>query len=98
MVSYRALPPKEPFDLSQTQDLSAGGVMLTTPKRFPPGTLLELTLKLPFVAERVKLEATVVACREVIPNMLYRTHLCFHQLDKAFFKDLAAFIRKQLGQ
>jgi hypothetical protein len=97
VISYKIKQIPNNFDLSQTKNVSQGGVLLTTNRKFIPGTILTLTVKFPFVSQRINLTATVVDSQEVAKNLLYNTRLCFDHLDKKFFLELGAFIKKQLG-
>lgn len=96
VVSYKIKGMADPFDLSQTKNISQGGALLTTNKRFPPGTQLALTIKFPFVSQRINLTATVVDSREVTKDLIYNTRLCFDQSDARFFEVLGSFIKKEL--
>jgi hypothetical protein len=98
VVSYKIKQIPENYDLSQTKDVGQGGVLLTTNQKFAPGTLLALTVKFPFVPQRIEVDATVVGSREVAKNMIYETRLSFLRLNKKFFQELGQFIEERLGE
>lgn len=98
MVSYKVKQIPENYDLSQTKNVGQGGVLLTTNRKFDPGTQLALTIKFPFVPQRIEIEATVVDSKEVAKNMIYETRLAFIRLNKKFFEELGKFIEERLGE
>jgi hypothetical protein len=98
VVSYRVKHIPDNYDLSQTKNVGQGGVLLTTNQKFAPGTLLALTIKFPFVPQRIEIDATVVGSREMAKNMIYETRLSFIRLNKKFFEELGQFIEERLGE
>jgi hypothetical protein len=98
MVSYKIKQIPENYDLSQTKNVGPGGMLLTTNQKFIPGTQLTLTVKFPFVPQRIEIEATVVGSREVAKNMIYETRLSFIRLNKKFFEELGQFIEERLSE
>jgi hypothetical protein len=97
VVSYKIKHIPDHYDLSQTKDVGQGGVLLTTNQKFVPGTILALTVKFPFVPQRIEIEATVVDSREVAKNVIYETRLSFLRLNKKFFEELGKFIEERLS-
>ena len=93
VVSYRLLKEAEVADISQSANLSRGGMLLTTNKSFPKGTLLKLFMKLPLVRKKISLVAKVVACQEITPGLIYKTRLSFYntpqEIEKMFEEALA---------
>ena len=49
MVSYRVKAEVDNYDISQTRNLSLGGMMLTTNREFSLGTVLAIDIRLPFL-------------------------------------------------
>ena len=97
VVSYKIKRIPDYYDLSQTKNVGQGGMLLTTNQKFAPGTQLILTVKFPFVPQRIEIEATVVDSREVAKNMIYETRLSFIRLNKKFFQELGKFIEERLS-
>jgi hypothetical protein len=98
VTSYKIKQIPNEFDLSQTKNVGQGGVLLTTNRKFTPGTLLTLMVKFPFVQQRLEVSAIVVDSKEVAKNLIYETRLSFSDLDKKFFQELGEFIGERLGK
>ncbi|MCF7872797.1 MAG: PilZ domain-containing protein [Candidatus Omnitrophica bacterium] len=98
IVSYRIIEPPSDFDLSQTKDVSQGGLFLTTNRSFDPGTLLAMTIRFPFVSEKLKLTGQVVSSYEKVKGLLYETHIRFENSDEEFLKNIGNFIKKELNK
>ena len=56
-------------DITQTKDLSEGGIFFTADKIIPPQTVLDLKLRLPTQKEAFNLEGRVVGCDEIEKNI-----------------------------
>jgi hypothetical protein len=98
MVSYRIKHIPKDYDLSQTKNVSQGGLVLTTNQKFIPGAQLDLTIKFPFVLQRVDVLGNVVDSKEIVKDMIYETRLSFVNLQPGFFEELGVFIKKHLNQ
>ncbi|MCF7873638.1 MAG: PilZ domain-containing protein [Candidatus Omnitrophica bacterium] len=98
IVSYKIIEPPSDFDLSQTKDVSQGGLFLTTNKGFEQGTLLSMTIRFPFASDKLKLTGQVVNSEEKVKNLLYETHIQFKDSDEAFLKKIGNFINKELDK
>ncbi|UCC95382.1 MAG: PilZ domain-containing protein [Candidatus Omnitrophota bacterium] len=96
VVSYRVKEIPDNCDLSQTKNVSQGGMLLTTNRRFHPGTQLAMSIRFPFVSQRINLTGEVVDSREVVRDLIYETRLRFIGVDEEFFKKLGDFIQKHL--
>ena len=98
VTSYKIKQIPDDYDLSQTKNVGQGGVLLTTNRKFAPGTQLALMIKFPFVLQRIEVTATVIDSKEVAKNVIYETRLAFADLDKKFFQELGEFIGQRLGK
>lgn len=98
VISYRIKHIPKDYDLSQTKNVSQGGLLLTTNKKFAPGTQLALTIKFPFVPQQIDVLGTVVDSKEIVKNIIYETRLFFADLNTRFFEELGVFIGKQLNK
>jgi len=78
VVSYRLMNEAEIGDISQSANLSRGGMLLTTNKFFPKGTFLKLYMKLPSARKKISLVGKVVSCQELTRGMIYKTRLSFY--------------------
>lgn len=96
VVSYRIQKMPENYDLSQTKNVSQGGLLVTTNRRFDKGTFLAITIRFPFILQRIEVTGQVVESREIVRNLIYETRVKFLDLDENFFKKLGEFIDKKL--
>ena len=96
VINYRIQELPDSYDLSQTKDVSQGGVLLTTNKSFEKGTYLTMNLRIPFVSQKIELEGKVIGSRKVVRDLVYETRVSFVGLDENFFKNLGKFIKESL--
>ena len=96
VVSYRIQEIPDGYDLSQTKDISQGGVLITTNKPFAIGTHLVMLLRIPFVPQKIEIAGEVVASNEMVRDLIYTTRVRFLGLSSDFFEKLGEFIKKSL--
>lgn len=96
VVSYRIKKPSEFFDLSQTRNISQGGLLITTNKKFDPGVVLEMAIRFPFVSERFKLTGQVVESKEKVRDLIYETHIQFKDSDEKMLREIGSFIEEKI--
>ncbi|MFH0917787.1 MAG: PilZ domain-containing protein [Candidatus Omnitrophota bacterium] len=82
IVSYRVIPNNSNADISQTKNLSLGGMLLTTNCQFAPGTNLALEIRLPFDPDPIMTIAKVLESKEITKGMIYDTRLTFLAIDE----------------
>jgi Tfp pilus assembly protein PilZ len=82
IVSYRIVKESDNIDISQTKNLSLGGMLLTTNKHFTAGTDLALEIRLPFDPDPIMIIGKVIESREVIKSLIYDTQLEFMSIDE----------------
>ncbi len=82
IVSYRVIPNNSNADISQTKNLSLGGMLLTTNCQFPVGTNLALEIRLPFDPNPIMIIAKVLESKEITKNIIYDTRLIFMAIDE----------------
>jgi len=82
IVSYRILDEIDKVDISQTKNLSLGGMLLTTNKRFSIGTNLALEIRLPFDPNPIMIIAKVLDSCEISKDLIYDTRLIFLAVDE----------------
>lgn len=82
IVSYRILEEADNIDMTQTKNVSLGGMLLTTNRRFDPGTNLALEIRLPFDPNPIMLIGKVVESHEVTKNLIYDTRISFLAVDE----------------
>ena len=81
IVSYRVLEEEDCIDITQTKNLSLGGMLLTTNRMFEPGTKLAIEVRLPFDPHPIMVIGKVVESLEIIKNLIYDTRLMFLAVD-----------------
>ena len=82
VVSYRVFEEANSVDISQTKNLSLGGMLLTTNRQFQAGTNLALEIRLPFDPHPILLMGKVVDSKEISKDMIYDTRLQFSAIDE----------------
>lgn len=82
VVSYRVLEEEDAVDISQTKNLSLGGMLLTTNRQFDPGTNIALEIRLPFDPNPIMLICKVVESYEITRDLIYDTRLTFLAVDE----------------
>jgi len=82
VVSYRILNENDKRDMSQTKNLSLGGMLLTTNRQFSVGTNLALEIRLPFDPNPILLVGKVLESREVTKHLIYDTRITFIAIDE----------------
>jgi len=82
IVSYRILQEEDNVDVTQTKNLSLGGMLLTTNRSFDAGTNLAIEIRLPFDPNPIMLIANVIDSREISKDLIYDTRLRFLAIDE----------------
>ncbi len=82
IVSYRILDEINNVDITQTKNLSLGGMLLTTNRIFNPGTNLAIEIRLPFDPNPIMLIGKVIESREIVKGMIYDTRIQFLAVDE----------------
>jgi hypothetical protein len=80
MVSYRILDESN-LDFTQSKNLSAGGLLLTTNRQFAKGVCLAVEIRLPFEHNPILLVGRVVDSTEITKDLIYDTRLEFITVD-----------------
>jgi len=81
IVSYRILDENN-TDVTQTKNLSLGGMLLTTNRSFAPNTHLAVEIRLPFERNPIMLIGRVVESQEITQDLIYDTRLEFLAVDE----------------
>lgn len=82
IVSYRILEESDNVDITQTKNISMGGMLLTTNRRFDPGTNLAIEIRLPFDPNPIMLIAKVLESHEITKELIYDTRMQFLAVDE----------------
>ena len=96
MIKYRELAQASGFDITSTRNISQGGVTITTAAKLEAGSLLELTLRLPFAADEVHVKAEVVACQETVKGSVWETRIKFVDMPEDYAKKIDEFIGRRV--
>ncbi|MCK9615335.1 MAG: PilZ domain-containing protein [Candidatus Omnitrophica bacterium] len=95
LVSYKDMYSDSNFNISQTVNVSQGGMLITTSEVFPIGATLKMLTFLPFFSERVNLSGKVVRQKEVAKGFIYETGVEFTNLEQIIFEKLGEFIQRK---
>jgi len=98
VVSYRIKDIPDDYDLSQTRNVSQGGILITTNRFFGDGVHLKITIRFPFVPQKIEATGEVVSCTEVVKNIIYETRIKFLDLDMEIFQKVGAYIENLLSE
>lgn len=82
VVSYRILEDVNNADVTQTKNVSLGGMLLTTNRQFQVGIKLALEIRLPFDPNPIILVGRVIKSDEIMKDMIYDTRLEFLSIDE----------------
>ncbi len=86
MVRYHPREVTTGYDITQTRDLSQGGMLVTTAMAFAKGARLTVRLTLPAPRPRVPATVEAVDSREVVENLIYETRVRFIDLHRWSFR------------
>jgi c-di-GMP-binding flagellar brake protein YcgR len=89
IVSYRIMEEEDATGVSQTKNMSLGGMLLTTNREFRAGTNLALEIRLPFDPNPIMLIGKVLDSREIIKDLIYDTRLSFLAVDEKHRKTIS---------
>jgi len=98
VVSYRLVQQPDNYDLSRSKNVSQGGMLITTNRKFDKGTLLALTIRFPFVNAKIEIVGEVVDSRMIVTNLIYETRLRFLNLSEDIFSEIGKFVDERLGK
>jgi len=82
IVSYRILDEVDNVDITQTKNMSLGGMLLTTNRQFSEGTHLALEIRLPFDPNPIMIIGRVIESREISKDLIYDTRMAFLAIDE----------------
>jgi c-di-GMP-binding flagellar brake protein YcgR len=96
IVSYRILQEQDNVDVTQTKNISLGGMLLTTNRHFDKGANLALEIRLPFDPNPIMLIGKVVDSREISKDLIYDTRLEFLAVDEKHRKVISQTVNYYL--
>ena len=78
IVSYTDISTAQlKTDITQTKDISLGGILFTTDKKLKSGSVLRIKVRVPESPDYLNLKVSVVHSKERVKNMLYETRAKF---------------------
>jgi len=98
IVSYRIIGADDKCDITQTKNLSLGGMLLTTNRQFTIGTNLALEIKLPFDPNSIKLIGKVVESREIVKKLIYDTRIMFLAIEEKHRNIIGETVKHYIGK
>lgn len=96
VVSYVIKEIQDDYDLTQSRNVSQGGILITTNRYFSKGVKLAMHIRLPFITQRIEVTGEVVDCKEKVKNLIYETRIKFLDLDMGIFEEIGKHIEKFL--
>lgn len=84
VVSYCPMERQDALDVSQTKNLSIGGMAITTSALFQPDAKLILKVRVPSVCEPVEIIGRVIECSPMGKMAVYNTRLEFSAIDEKY--------------
>ncbi|MFH1782679.1 MAG: PilZ domain-containing protein [Candidatus Omnitrophota bacterium] len=92
VVSYTVVEVKSPkADITQTRNISEGGILFTTDKELAQGAMLDIKLKVPQAADYIDIKGEVVDSKKRGSGMLCDTRVKFIEIkdkDLHFIKEV----------
>ncbi|MBU1887649.1 MAG: PilZ domain-containing protein [Candidatus Omnitrophica bacterium] len=78
MISYSDITTAETkSDLTQTKNISMGGILFTTDRKFQPDTILKVKIRLPGSPDYLHAKVKVIDSRQRIRGVMYDTRVKF---------------------
>lgn len=84
------------YDLTQTENISQGGVLLTINKMFVKGTILSMIIRFPLIPQKIEVKGEVVAVKQKGNSRFFETRVRFLNLDEEISNKLGEFINERL--
>jgi hypothetical protein len=96
MINYKLDSPLTEYDLTQTENISQGGVLLTINKKFEKGTVLAMIIRFPLLPQKIETKGEVVDAKQKGSGQFYETRVKFLDLDEEVSDRLGEFIQERL--
>ena len=92
LVTYRTEENSRTSEASCSNNVSKGGMLLTTRRAFERGTQVAVSIKLPFIRNPVEVTGEVVASDGVPNATIYETRVFFTEADESALRGLGRSI------
>jgi len=84
MVSYYPMERQDALDVSQTKNLSVGGMAITTSTQFKPDARLILKVRVPSARDPVEIIGRVIESSPMGKMAVYNTRVEFLAIDEKY--------------
>ena len=99
IVSYRIIEHDKIIDITQTKNLSLGGILFTTTQYFTPGTQLAVDMRVPVDPNPVEIVGKVVdSCKVAKGGSIYNTRIEFLTIDEQHANKIKETINRCLSK
>jgi c-di-GMP-binding flagellar brake protein YcgR len=96
IINYHMQEEHDNYDLSQSKNVSQGGMLLTTNRKFEKRARLAMTIFFPFLDDKREVVGEVMDSNEVVEDFLYETRLRFYDFEKQLPQGFDNFINQHL--
>ncbi len=84
------------IDVSQSKNISGGGMLLSSNRSFDKGTVLSLKVRLPFKNEPISFNGKVLESQEIVKGLHYDIRLEFIDMNESQKQCLADTLKHYL--
>ncbi|UCC95610.1 MAG: PilZ domain-containing protein [Candidatus Omnitrophota bacterium] len=95
IVRYKPRYSKTNYEVTQTKNISLGGIFLLTPKMLKQGQQLEMHIQFPFARKKIMVLARVISCEKLARGEIYETRLKFIEMSEETKQKLAEIIQRR---
>jgi c-di-GMP-binding flagellar brake protein YcgR len=89
IVSYSPMKSDNvKYDISQTKNLSQGGLLFISDRKFEKDVMLKIKLRLPEFSDYVIAQAQVIDSKEMAKGIIYETRVKFIDIEKKVFESI----------
>lgn len=83
IVSYGLVKGEDlKFDVSQTKNLSEGGLLFMSDRKFEKGAILKIKLRLPEFSDYVIVRTQVIESKQLVKGIMYETRARFTEVEQ----------------
>ncbi|MDO8602768.1 MAG: PilZ domain-containing protein [Candidatus Omnitrophota bacterium] len=83
IVSYAIVKGEDlKFDVSQTRNLSEGGLLFMSDREFEKGAILKIKLRLPEFSDYVTVRTQVIESTQLVKDIMYDTRVKFIEVEQ----------------
>lgn len=96
IVSYAPVKSEEiKFDISQTKNLSEGGLLFITDRKFDKDVVLKLKLKLPEFLDYVIVQVQVIDSTRMAKGMMSETRVRFVEAEQKVIESIRKLVDRE---